>query len=175
MKNVIFTFICLFLVSCNEKNANNQSIEKAIPQVMDISSYTGNAIAFFVDGIWGGDPGRFTMQLITVEEPDSNIFKQDTFDIIKHVQGRPSIYFSYGTEIYKLYQNKYKKKYDLDICNIYNKIDAYIKIWISYENYMDVKKETGDTIWTDSCAYRMIDITPNGALKEFKVLTLTDK
>ena len=173
MRTIIFILICLSVLSCKEKKTNNLLVEKTLPPIMDITSYTGNVVAFFTDSIWSG-VDHYTMQLITIQETDSNIFKQDTFDLVKHVKGKPSLYFSYGTEIYKLYKSKYKKKYDLNICNVYKKSNAYIKLWISYENYLDIKKELGDTILTDSCAYRMISDGPGAVLKEFKILTLPE-
>lgn len=164
----LFLLVFVSIVSCKQ---SSKTIDKVnVTSLMDITNYKGNAVVFFRDGVMTG-ADRFTMQLIPLPNQDTNIVKQDTFDIYKAIKGRPSIFFTNGDIIYKLYMNKQKKELKRNICNISDKNDSYVKVWISYKNYEDILKAKGEKILTDSCSVREIFIGHNGKLDEFKILS----
>lgn len=166
---IIFLLIFSLLVfSCREQTKKEQKVNYA--PLMDVTSYTGNAVAFFRDSLQYSN-NRFGVQLVPVSELDSNIFKQENFDVFKAIKNKPRFTFDIGDEIYKLYVCKQKKKYNHKICNISDKYNSYVKIWISYQNYEDISKARGIKITTDSCSVREIFIGHNGKLNEFKILS----
>lgn len=166
IETILICFVFLFAFSC--KNVKQEKQEN-VCSLMDITSYTGNAIAFFKDGLQSTSL-RYFVQLIPISEQDSNVFKMEDFDIYKAAEGKPSFFFNIDYTIYKLYVSEYKKQKIDEICNVTDFLDSYVKVWIDYQDYDDISKERGDTILTDSCAVRELFIGMNGKLNEFKIL-----
>lgn len=166
---IIFLLVfSLLFFTCKQQKKKDEKVKYA--PLMDITSYTGNAVAFFKDGLQY-NPHRFSVQIIPISEKDSNVFKQDNFGIYEAIKNKPSYFFNIDYKIYDLYASNQKRKLERKICNIDNLIDTYIKVWVSYQNYEDISKARGEKIITDSCSVREIYIGHNGKLNEFKVLS----
>jgi len=167
-KQILLTFLFFVLFqSCNFERKNNQD-EKydSVPKVMNISSYKGNAVAFFSFKRGNGQ----SITIIPVLERDSNKFKtKDVFELIK---GRCSINISIGDHLRNVLINcKQKKVLTRVLCNVNS--DYYVKIWINYKDYNEQTLKRKKLLITDSCACRDLGGYNNGGgLIEFKILTL---
>lgn len=136
------------------------------PKVMNISSYKGNAVAFF--SVKRGSAQSII--IIPVLEKDSDKFKRkDVFELVK---GRCSINISIGDYLRNSLINcKQKKVLSVLLCNANS--DYYARIWINYKNYNEQTLKRKTQLTTDSCACRDLgDYRAGGGLIEFKILTL---
>jgi hypothetical protein len=162
---IINVIVISSFFSCN--NDIKQKSEKQVIsnyKSIDVTSYTGNAIAFFSEG-----NNRY-ITLIPVLEKDSIKFKDA--DIFQSIKGRYSVNMFIGKYlIKKLEDSNEKKELKRKICNVWS-ATYYIKIWISYKNYEDYtyKKRRNEEL-SDSCNSRDIANTKyNSKLIEFKIL-----
>jgi len=169
-KQILFLFmLSVFFQSCKtERKSKPESHDLPKSKVMDITSYTGNAVAFL--SVYRGSAQNITF--IPVLEKDSDKFKEA--DIFKLIQGRCSIVLHVGDYLRNVLLNsKEKKVLDREICNV-DKFEYYVKIWISYKNYEERSYDRKYKLTTDSCSRRYLIPSPNeNDFLEFKVLTNT--
>lgn len=173
---LIFPILIVSLFACQNKpktviGKENTPIHDVKPKLMDISSYTGNALIFYAEE-YHVDPHVY---LILIAEKDSNVFKQQTFDIRKAVQGKCSIYTLIGyARMSRLQTCKEKQILDFEICNIDYKY--YVKAWICYAKMIEAMQKRKTPLLTDSCEVRNL-FQPDGKDKnskrlDYKVLKL---
>lgn len=157
--------LLLLLQSCKHEQIKRQKIKHGeISEVMNISSYTGNAVVFFVDG----HNDFYSAYFIPILEKDSNVFKKKNFEIFNAIKGRCSINFTIGNYLYKLQSSESRKKMDRIICNVH--ADYYAKIWISYKNYEELLTKRKKILKSDSCEIRGVYHGKKGKLLDFKIL-----
>jgi len=169
-EKVLFGVILLIsFLSCNTEKRYKKVIPVPIKHhVMDITSYTGNAVAFFHEG----HDYFYSVYIIPIEEKDSNIFKKKDFDVFKSIIGQCSIYFTIGYDLYKLQASDSKKKLNQKVCNVYTdrNTEYYIKVWISYKDYVESKEKRKKVLTSDSCEIRDAHRRTKGKLLEFNIL-----
>jgi len=87
---VLFGVIILIsFLACNIEKRNRISNQEPVKHhVIDITSYTGNAVAFFHEG----HDDFYSAYIIPIVEKDSNVFKKKDFDVFKAIIGRCSIF-----------------------------------------------------------------------------------
>ena len=130
---ILMIVLVTFIFSCNNNQKTTDKVKCIHNQkVMDISSYTGNAVAFFDNG----HNDFYSAYIIPILEKDSDIFKQKSFDIFNGIKGRCSINFTIDYFLYDLQNSASKKKLDRIICNVH--ANYYAKIWISYSKYEEL-------------------------------------
>lgn len=161
MKKILLLII-LSLQFCNYQQKNQHH---SIKKIMDVSNYTGNAVAFFVTQRHND---FYSAYIIPISEKDSNVFKKDDFDVFNAIKGQCSITLYIGNNLYDLQSSKYKKKFDKEICNVH--ADCYVKIWISYHNYVEQISKRKKELKSDSCEIRGLSRGKNGKINEFKIL-----
>lgn len=169
-KLIVLIFILLVLFqSCNFERKNKQEVKYLpVPKVMDISSYKGNAVAFFSSK--RGNAQSIT--IIPVLEKDSNKFK--TTDVFESIKGRCSINISIGDHLRNtLIYCRQKKVLNRVLCNANS--NYYAKIWINYKDYNEQTLKRKRQLTTDSCTCRDLGgYKKGGGLIEFKILTLSE-
>ena len=133
---------------------------------MDITSYNGNAVAFFSKAVNNSQSIIF----IPIQEKDSNKFKNE--NIFELIKGRCSISIFVGDYmINKLLNSKEKVVLTKKICNVNS--DYYAKIWIKYEKYEEATLKRKFKLTSDSCARRDIGESENShGIMEFKILQI---
>lgn len=169
-KLILLIFILLLLFqSCNFERKNKQGV-KYIPvsEVMNISSYKGNAVAFF--SAKRGNAQSIT--IIPVLEKDSDKFKAT--DVFESIKGRCSINISIGDYLRNtLIYSKQKRILNRVLCNANS--DYYAKIWINYKDYNEQTLKRNRQLTTDSCVCRDLGgYKKGGGLIEFKILALSE-
>ena len=165
-----FIFLCTLSLlvlsqSCNHDHINKQKTKHlSIPEIVDISSYKGNAVVFFVKG----HNDFYSAYIIPILEKDSNVFKKDDFDVFNSIIGRCSISIYIGYILYDLQNSETKKKLVRKVCNIH--ADYYAKIWINYQDYEELLAKRKKVLKSDSCEIRSVTHGNKGKLLEFKIL-----
>lgn len=167
-KYILFLFsltLSMLFQSCNHAQINKQNAKQpSITKIMDISSYKGNSVVFFVKG----HNDFYSAYIIPIMEKDSNVFKKDDFDVFNATMGRCSISIYIGYILYDLQNSETKKKLDRKICNVH--ADYYAKIWISYQDYEELLTKREKVLKSDSCEIRSVTHGNKGKLLEFKIL-----
>jgi hypothetical protein len=177
MRNLIYLCIALipFLFSCNKKQAEKENPKKEkISEVMNITSYTGNALIFFKETYsYRINPHVY---IIFIDEKDSSIFRKSTFDILKAIKGKCSISVALGNKrINELLTKKGKYVNNFNICNIEPDYKYFVKNWISYEGYLENRHHINwMPILNDSCQRRVIyyDADSKNKSKKRKVINI---
>ena len=174
MRKLIGMFIayCICFVSCTNSKKKTETKRDNSREIMDVTNYTGNAVAFFSPG----DQNSETISIIPVAEKDSNIFKQD--DIYKSVKGKCAIRIMVGDSIRQrlLLNSPEKKSLSSEICNVPDDV-YYAKVWVSYKGYLENKPKSKFVNNSDSCSVRVLgwSVDENGkvtsdGIKQFIVL-----
>ena len=177
MRSLIYLYIALipFLCSCNIKKAEKENSPKEkIHVVMDITSYTGNALIFFKETYsYRINPHVY---LIFIDEKDSSIFKESTFSISKAINGKCSVSVALGNKrINELLKEQGKHVNNFNICNIEPDYKYFYKCWVSYTGYLENRHHINwEPILNDSCQRRVIyyDAAPKDKSKERKVIEI---
>jgi len=126
---------------------------------VDTISYTGNAVAFF------SEDTRKMIRFIPVKEKDSTKFKQ--LDIFKSIKDQPIYCIYIGGYLNRLLHCKEKQILKKEICK-YGYASYYVKIWISYRNYLAGPERPGIP---DSCRCKLLSETHDSAkIQEFDIL-----
>lgn len=148
-------------------------VQEIKPKLMDITSYTGNALIFFAEE-YHVDPHAY---LFLIDEKDTKVFVSKLFDIRKAIRGKCSIYTNIGYyRMNKLQACKEKQIVDFEICNVDTVYKYYAKVWVSYENMVETRNKRTTPLLTDSCEARNLHSYHFGKKKgkdlEFKILKL---
>jgi|GEM_PF-4472086 len=176
MKNLIINLLIFsfFFQSCMNNKRQDIGLKKNPDhKVIDITTYTGNALIFF-DKEYHSDPHVY---IILISEKDSNIFKQKAFDIPKAINGKCSIYTYFGYKwAFNLIDSREKETLNFNICNV--QAEYYVKTWISYDGFIETRQSRkGKPVISDSCEYRSIyfDLKKSRKDIEYKILITKDR
>ena len=169
----IFIVLCICFVSCTNSKNKTETTPKNDKQIMDVTNYTGNGVAFFSPG----QQNSQAISIIPVDEKDSTKFKQD--DIYKSVIDKCAIRITVGYNIryHKLLDSPEKKPLLLKLCNVYDE-EYYAKVWISYKGFLENTPKSKFVNNSDSCSIRVLGwsvnekgkVTSDG-IKQFIVLS----
>ena len=176
-KYIIKFFILLIMIlsSCQKNKSQkaeckNTTKAEIKPKLSNIGTYNGNALIFFTYKNHA-DPNVFIVQ---VEEKNSEIFTDKTFDIKRAVRGKCSIFSLIGYYHWNiLWKSKEKQIYDQEICNIDSEYKYYVKAWVSYENMVENNRRRKTAFLSDSCTVRNLYYpigVKNAKDIEFKIL-----
>jgi len=175
MKNLIISLLKLsfsFQSCVNNQRKDNELKKIPVHKLMNITTYTGNALIFF-NREYHSDPHVY---VILISEKDSNVFKRKTFNVPKAVLGKCSIYTYFGYKwAFNLIDSKEKDTLNFNICNV--KAEFYVKVWISYDGFIETsQRRNGKPLITDSCERRSMyyDLKKSRKDIEYKIFITKD-
>lgn len=156
MKNLFISLIYLYaisIISC-EQSTNKKSLEELKKEnAIDVKNYTGNAYIFNDPEIYGS-----RCFIIPVNEQDSiNFNKLNVEDAIK---GRVSIQMFFGhPDFMNLINDKRKRIISYKVCNLPKDSMFFSKVFISYKNCVEIKRNETNVNDVDSCNSKLVERT----------------
>lgn len=156
MKSLFIPLIYLYaisIISCGQ-SVNNQSLnELKSKSITDVKSYTGNAFVFSDPEIY-----RARCFIVPVKEQDSMKFKN--LNIEEALKGRVSIQMFFGhSDLLKLINDKSKEMINYKACNLPNDSMFFSRVFISYKNCVEMKRNEANGNEADSCNSKLVERT----------------
>lgn len=164
------------ITSCTNSAKENKQVDNTYIKSINVTSYTGYALVFF-QGNYSEGCSVPHVKMILIDNMDSVLFKQKSFNVQKSITGKLCITTAMNNSVDFFKQNKYKHKVDFNICNIPQAYNYYVKCWISYSGYEESPKfhnrklHSSDTCFQTAIIYDNFSKSGSkGKLVEYKIL-----
>lgn len=156
MKFFFILLIYLYAIgitSCG-RSVNKHSLnELKSKSFTDVKSYTGNAFVFSDPEIY-----RARCFIIPVKEQDS--IKFINLNIKEAIKGRVSIQMFFGhSDLLKLINDTRKEMINYKACNLPKDSMFFSRVFISYKNCVEMKRNETNENETDSCNSKLVERT----------------
>lgn len=149
-------FVYLFAVSilsCGERDIKQPLKKENKNNITDVRNYTGNAFIFIDPEIY-----RSRCFIIPVNEKDSIKFKK--LNIEEGIKGRICIQMFLGhSDLLRLVNDKGKEIINFKACNLPKDSMFFSRVFLSYKNCVEIKKNETKTNDVDSCNSKLVERT----------------